>query len=297
MKVTYNMSRGFEEGKQMNKSIISMAVSKGGQGKTVSVTTISSLLAMAGYKTLVIDLDLQQNLTNTMMTNEEFELVQTGSITKLLMEEMPLQELKSIIFKTKIEGLDIIPSMSELEFLPYLLYDEEVHNDNQDIYLILRKNLKKLLESDYDYILMDTSPWFSKITNSFLIASDKVLIPLEADNYGYKGLSDLYQKIINLNEQYDRDTALAGIFLTRVDPRTNRFKGISEGYGKELMDVFIPTYIKRMEVIGQSTTLFEPLVLIDKKCPAISAYIEIMQSVDLLDGDHFKELKRNLGKR
>lgn len=281
----------------MDKSVISLAVSKGGQGKTVSATTISSLLAMAGYKTLVIDLDLQQNLTNTMMTYDKFELVQNGNLCRLLMEDMEVDELKAIIYDTKIENLDIIPSTSELEDLPYYLYDEEVHNDNKGIYLVLRRNLKKLLKAEYDYILMDTSPWFSKITNSFLVASDKVLIPLEADNYGYKGLSDLYQKIIYLNEDFNRDTALAGIFLTRVDPRTTRFKGFNEGYGKDLMDVFIPTYIKRMEIIGQSTTLFEPLVLIDKKCPAINAYIEIMQSVDLLDGDHFKQLKRNLEKR
>lgn len=282
----------------MNKSIISLAVSKGGQGKTTSVCTMSSLLAMSGYKTLIIDLDLQQNLTNTMIKNEEYELVRTGDLSRLLMENLTTEEMSGMIYPTKISGLDIIPSTNELRELPYMLYDKEVHEGNKDIYLVFRSNLQKLLdEKDYDYIMIDTSPFFSKITTSFLIASDKVLVPLEADNYGYKGLSDLYQDIEDLNREYGRNIVLAGIFLTRVNQRTVRFRDFYDGYGKELQDVFIPFYVKSIEAVGQASSYFEPLVLIDKKCPAIDAYISIMQSVDLIDGSHFKQLKKELNKR
>lgn len=280
----------------MTKSIISIAVSKGGQGKTVSTSIISSLLSLSGYKTLLLDLDLQRNLTDLMTDPSEYEKILDKTVTDIITKDLNSIQISNFICKTKVNGLDIIPSTESLEELPYDLHDA-IKEGNKDILLTLRRNLTKVLdELDYDYILIDSSPNITTLTHSLLVASDKVLVPLEADNFGYKGLSDLYQVISKLNDNFNRDISLAGIFLTRVNSRTSRFKQLYAGYERELGNEFIPAYVRRSEVVQQSTTLFEPLVLFDKKCPVIDDYINIIQSIDLMDGSHFKQLQKQLKK-
>ena len=50
---------------------ITIANHKGGVGKTISTASIGSTLAIGGKKVLLIDLDVQQNLSFTLTQNEE----------------------------------------------------------------------------------------------------------------------------------------------------------------------------------------------------------------------------------
>ena len=269
--------------------IISVAVSKGGVGKTVSAATISSILATAGYKVLAVDLDVQGNLTDILA--QEY----TPPADELVLDFIAGEGsgCDKLVAPGKLDNLLVIPATPFLEDTSYQLA-KDFESDATSLGRF-RKNLRNLQHSGgFDYVVIDSSPNTTVLTRALLLASDKVIMPVEADNLSFKGLSNLIETIISLSSQFGTDTQIGGVFLTRADVRTTRFKQLYQGYSDYYGSIFIPVYIRRSEAVQQSTTLFEPLITFDKKCPALADYVELVNYLGLLDNSHYRRLLSEL---
>ena len=157
--------------------------------------------------------------------------------------------------------------------------------------MIFKRNID-FIKDDYDYIIIDNSPFQSYLTTLGYFISDEVIVPVESDNFSYEGIMDLIADINNINKDYSLSVKFSGIFMTRIDTRTVRFKQLADSYRETFGDKFIPVYIRKNEPLAQANTMYLGILEFDKKCNAVDDYIELAKYLELLDSKHLKTLKK-----
>lgn len=242
--------------KKDKATVISVVNQKGGTGKTVTTENLGIGLAREGKKVLLIDADPQGSLTISLgyPTPDEMENTLADLLT-LTMNEDHLPE--SFILKHS-EGIDLIPGNITLSGLEVTL----VNAMNRERIL---KQFLAPIRRNYDYILIDCMPSLGMLTVNALAASDRALIPVQANYLSAKGLEQLLQTITKVKRQINSKLQIEGILLTMVDKRTNYAKEISrlirDTYGGKI-NVFqaeIPRSTRAAEIsaIGKSIYTYD----------------------------------------
>lgn len=137
----------------------------------------------------------------------------------------------------------------------------------------------------YDYIIIDCMPSLGTMTINALVASDSVLIPVQAAYLPVKGLQQLIKTISMVKRRLNRRLIIEGILLTMVDYRTNYAKDVSnkvrETYGTNIpiFESVIPISVKAAEASAEGISIYGHCV----NCKVANAYKELTQEV-LNDG-------------
>lgn len=201
--------------------ILCFANNKGGSGKSTTCASVAYAFAERGKKVLVIDGDMQMNLTLSFFPEEQaLEIAKSEKNLYCAIKEQ--KPLGNYIYNTSYENIDIIPSstlMSSIEFELFSKWQRE---------FILRKLLKEVKESGvYDYILIDAPPTLGCWVMNVLSASDSVIIPVEASPWGLFGLANMFEFIGQVKE-LSPELNLLGVAVTKVDARKNYFRQTME---------------------------------------------------------------------
>ena len=184
--------------------VISIVNQKGGVGKTTTTVNLGVSLSLENKKILIIDFDQEANATITLGIKRE-EVYK--DIVDFLFDETISAEH---IIKTAVENVHLICAslrISKLEQMSHALDSQE---------LMLEKKLR-LIKDLYDYILIDCPPAFGLIIDNALYASDSVIIPVECSFYAYDALTQMVNKINEVQQSKPLD--IEGILLTKLDNR------------------------------------------------------------------------------
>ena len=184
--------------------VISIVNQKGGVGKTTTTVNLGASLTNEKQKVLLIDFDQQANATISLGINRE-EI--RYDIVDILTTDMNTEE---VILKTSIASLDIIPASIRLSLIETMLFD------NENKVWVLFNKLEKI-KNKYDYILIDCPPSLGLIIDNALYASDSVIIPVECGFYAYDALTQMVNKIDEVQKTKKID--IEGILLTKLDNR------------------------------------------------------------------------------
>lgn len=181
--------------------IISIINHKGGVGKTTSTINLGKALSLLGFKVLIIDMDSQGNLSQSL----GFESPEKQVVSALLHNEsLPIVELTS--------DFHLAPSDLELAFADLELI-QMVGGVNQ------LRNAINPIKAKYDYILIDCPPALNIFTNSALVASNSCLITLQPEASSMKGVNNLFERINQVRDRINFELKVEGIVLTMVDKR------------------------------------------------------------------------------
>ena len=197
--------------------IITVFNNKGGVGKTTTTINLAAALNQLGKKVLLVDIDAQANLTTGLGIDPLQDIENQGrkDISHLLTE--PRLTIEEVIFKKRWHDiyLDIIPSHIRLSNM------ETTLNSTPDIDRILSKKLKKY-RSEYDYILIDPPPSFSKANNIALMASSSILIPLQFSPYPIRALEYAIKRAIAMIEAKEEPLKILGIAISMYQRRSSK---------------------------------------------------------------------------
>ena len=181
--------------------VISISNHKGGVGKTTSVINIGAGLNKLGKKVLLIDLDPQANLSQSLGLID-----QERNIYGAIRGEYKLQPTEIL------KGLDVVSSTLDLSGAEVELSSEAGRE------YILRELIDPI-KGSYDYILIDSPPSLGLLTINAFTASDEVFIPLQAQYLALQGLSKLVEVIEKIKKRLNKGLKVGGVFITQYDSR------------------------------------------------------------------------------
>ena len=252
--------------------VICFTNNKGGSGKSTTCSNVGCAMAMARKKVLLIDADMQLNLSLSFFTEDEVLEFATGD--KNLYQAIKAQkDLSDYIVSTAYENLDLIPSSTLMSSIEYELFTKWQRE------LILKKCLEKVRTSGiYDYILIDAPPTLGGWVMNILCASDQVIIPVEASPWGLFGLANMFD-FLNEVKQISTELKLLGIVVTKVDTRKNYFKQTMETL-KEMEDIHLfESYIRVDSSIEWSQDNSAPVVAYKKSSRSAKEYTALAEEV------------------
>ncbi len=202
--------------------IIAIANFKGGVGKTTTAINLAAGLKNKGKKVLLIDIDPQANLTQSLGI-EEFK----HDIYSVVRKEAMGEETNLSEALVKASGLDVIPASLDLASAELEL--ASVYGREH----ILSQLIGPL--TGYDFVFIDCPPSMGMLTINALVASDYILIPLQAEFLPLKGARS-FLKHFKLIQKLNKNVKLLGLVLTKYDER----KKMNRQIKKELAVEFLP---------------------------------------------------------
>lgn len=246
--------------------IIAVSNNKGGSGKTTLVSNIGYALAQRNKKVLLIDSDMQMNLTRSYDIGQDNEKNLYNALSK---EE----NLRDYIKSTKYENIDIIISDYMLSAIDMQLVDKNFKET------LVKRLLEDVVENNiYDFIIIDTCPFLGLLNYNILVASDYVMIPVELSAFGVEGLEPL-SNFIQEVKIYNKSLEILGIIETKVDNRESTTLETRELLRELFADKILKTSIPVDINIKKSQFQGVPVCDFDKNSRASVAYNELSQEI------------------
>ena len=257
----------------MNKTkTICFTNNKGGSGKSTTCSNIGAAMARAGKKVLMIDGDMQLNLSLAFIS-EDWVLEQAAGDNNLYHAIREQKDLADYIVHTDYENLDLIPSSTLMSSIEYELFTKWQRE------FILKKCLQNIKDSGvYDYILIDAPPTLGGWVMNILCASDQVVVPVEASPWGMFGLANMFD-FLNEVKQIAPELKVAGIAVTKVDTRKNYFKQTMETL-HELEEIYVfDSFIRVDSSVEWAQDNSAPVVEYKKSSRSAKEYTALAEEV------------------
>jgi chromosome partitioning protein len=244
--------------------IYAFANQKGGVGKTTTAINLAACLADAGQRALVVDLDPQANATSGLGMRAN------GTSTYDLLDGVPLAELAK---PTRWENLFLVPSRPELAGAAV----ELSRRDDGERYLA-----ESLANAEgFDYVLLDCPPSLGPLTVNALAASDRVVVPVQAEYYALEGLSQIVQSIDLVKTRLNPRLGIAGILMTMVDGRTRLSSDVAAEVRRHFGPLVFDTVVPRSVRLAEAPSHGLPVTHYDRRSAGAEAYWKVaMELVD-----------------
>lgn len=233
--------------------VITVGNNKGGVGKTMCSFQLVCHLANSGHRVLVIDLDSQANLSSTLGVHIQRTLIPEWLIGDIGANEIMVPVEMADSFGTNIK---LIPSSRHMANLAKLLIlsEAEVRKNAGRKERLLKMRLKAI-ENDFDYVVIDTPPMLGDELIMSLVASDKILIPTQAQDYSIDGLEELMDTFEIIKES-ENPALEFSIVPSMVNPR----RKIERQRLEELSQSFSVTpMIRNLVEMQESVALKKPV--------------------------------------
>jgi chromosome partitioning protein len=238
-------------------SVLAVQNVKGGVGKTTIAVNLAALLATKHAKrVLLIDADPQCNASLYLLSDERFDArTREDEIGKPRREEGNLFD----VFHGEVTYLDVVTGKLHPPMRKVSSYEElvkefghggslrvvcasaqlfEVQEIAAEVVVSRIREWLRAKEGAYDNVIIDCPPSISSVSLSALMAADKILVPMTADQFSIHGLPILLRSLEKYKEVLDIEATIGGVVLSMFPPKgTSKRRKIAEGYENSIRDM------------------------------------------------------------
>ena len=222
---------------------IAISLSKGGVGKTTTAVNLSAGLARTGYRVLLIDTDTQGQASRALGVASEAGLAELISG-----EASPAEAIQEVR-----ERLYLLAGGRNLAGLKRTIDRKDFGGENT-----LAEGLE-MLDSSYDFAILDTAPGWDSLTVNVLFYADEILAPVSMEILTVSGLL-YFQQSIQAIQKYRPQLEIRYVLPTFMDGRVKK----SEEILAQLQSVFheklcspIRYSVRLSEAPGFGQTVYE----------------------------------------
>ena len=250
--------------------IVSVVNQKGGVAKTTTTANLGACLAERGFRTLLLDLDPQANLT--LGLGIEWWSLERGLHDVLLdAEETPLSSV-----------------MVPIGDLPLYLAPGHLNLADSEVMLMpaadrayrLRNAIEDLTRTQrFDWILIDCPPSLGTLTQNGIVASSHLLIPTEPKYYAFAGMDTLNKMILSLTKGLRFKVDLMGVLITMYERGTKLHQMIAQEIRDRFGDKVFDTVIYKNVRLSESEVEGKPIILFDRRATGAQNYESLADEV------------------
>jgi chromosome partitioning protein len=211
-------------------AVVSLLNQKGGVGKTSTCHHLAGALAGIGQRILLVDNDPQASLTQGFFGPEAMRATGFGASVAALYDPEFAAVPEAVIRPTGVAHVAIVPGSVRLTHFNQLPTDRWADSERG-----VRDFLAEV-KDDYDLILIDNPPNLHLCGWAALTASDGLVIPLQAEDYGAQGIVAVLEAVAAVRGRTNPDLATLGFLLTMYDKRL----GIHVAYERHLRELYGP---------------------------------------------------------
>lgn len=246
--------------------VISIVNQKGGVGKTTTAINLASYLAKSGKKVLLVDIDPQANATSGLGINHQG--LKKG-LYEVLVDDAHFDE---VVLETKQKNLYLAPSTISLAGAQIDLVDSE--DREYKLYNTIQR-----IKDDYNYIIIDCPPSLDLLTLNSLVASDYVLIPVQAEYYALEGLGKLLNTISLVQNNLKPELDILGVVITMFDRRNNLSAQVLDELKQYFPNKVFTTIIPRNVRLAESPSYGQSIIDYDPGSRGAQAYEELTREI------------------
>jgi chromosome partitioning protein len=254
-------------------TVIAVANQKGGVGKTTTTANLGAALTMRGQRVLLVDLDPQGNLTSAFGLERDVQQTVADALLdrRIPLPVVPVQNGSVLPADGGEHHLAVVPASVGLASAEAQLINKLGRE------MRLRDQLSNL-DTQYDFVLIDTPPALGVLTINALVAASRVIIPTEARFFSLQGLQmleDSIEEILYLNPKLE----VLGVLLSKLDRRLKEERQVAaylrQRWGVRVFETEIGTNSKILEAGSTGTSVFH-YVGAEK---AVNAYMKLADEV------------------
>ena len=191
--------------------IITVTNQKGGVGKTTTTAALIAGLHQRGASVLGVDLDPQGNLG----FNLGLDIGTGNTVFDVFKGTCSIEEAIQHTEYGDVLPSDIMLSAAEVEFtMPRREF--------------LLSDFLAGVRSQYDFIVIDTPPALNVLTVNAYVASDGLIVPMEAEVLSLVGITQLQETIETVRSTYNPHLKVLGILINKFNGRLTLSKDILE---------------------------------------------------------------------
>ena len=245
-----------------------VANQKGGVGKTTTSIALAGLLADAGKRVVVVDLDPHGSMTSYF--GQDPDALEHSAYDLFLHQGTVPQGLpQRLLLPTSHERIKLLPASTALATL------ERQSPGQSGLGLVIAKSLAQLW-GDFDHALIDSPPLLGILMVNALAASQQLVIPVQTEFLAVKGLERMVSTLAMINRS--RKQALPYLIVpTLFDRRTqasmSTLRALRNSYPEQLWPAYIPvdTRLRDASRAGLTPSQFDP------NCRAVLAYRALLK--------------------
>ena len=225
---------------------MAVANQKGGVGKTTTTHTLGDALAESGRRVLLVDLDPQACLTYS---------------TGLDPESLPVSLHDVLVGRNK--ATDAITPAGRFSVIPASidLAGSEIHLATK----VGREHaLARALEpvrERFDIVLVDCPPSLGILTINGLTAADRLIIPLQCETLGHRGVGQLLETVADVRAYAQPDLAVLGVVATMFDGRTRHTREVLADirlrYDLDVLEPVVPRSVRFAEAPAAGCSILD----------------------------------------
>ena len=223
--------------------VISVALQKGGVGKSTTSQALASTLGFKKKRVLLIDMDSQGNVTYSSGVDSP----------------------QYTIFDVLGEGCRADEALIHCKYYDLLAADYNLTKVemSEEVETTLLKTVLEPIKSNYDFIIIDTPPALGNLSFNSLVASEYVIIPTEPRPFALQGLGALHNTIESVKNSLNPNLKVLGILLVKYHNRTvlNRdIKQMIEDYAKKMNTTVFNATIREGIAVPEAQIMRQPLI-------------------------------------
>ncbi|MEJ2444239.1 MAG: ParA family protein [Exilibacterium sp.] len=254
---------------------------KGGVGKSSIACNLAAISADRGFRTLVIDLDVQGNSSLYFGVNIHDPGLEypEATVAHLLRQSstswfLNAKPALNFVRETAFKGLDLLAASPLLDQLSGEL------ESRYKIYK-LREALEEL-ESHYERIYIDTPPNFNFYSKTALIASDRVLIPFDCDSFSKHALNNLLQNLIDLKQDHNRKLSIEGVVINQFNHQAKLPKTLIKELEQDDLPI-LKTYLSSSVKMKESHHTCRPLIYHERRHKLTKQFIALFEEIEEIE--------------